>query len=121
MKNIKKITLIAGIVSASLMGSCKKEFLELQPPAQIPGSEAASTVANMASALNGAYYGLINTNLYGRTLPVFGDLLADNIFVSVSNSGRYLAEQNYSITVNDSDVSGVWSNSYNNILRANNI
>jgi hypothetical protein len=121
MKNIKKITLIAGIISASLMGSCKKEFLELEPYTQIPGSEAASTVANMTSALNGAYYGLINTNLYGRTLPVFGDLLGDNVFVSVANSGRYLNEQNYSITVNDGDVSGIWNTSYNDILRANNV
>lgn len=121
MKNIKKITLMAGIISATLMGSCKKEFLELQPYTEIPGSEAATTVANMTSALNGTYYGLISTNLYGRTLPVFGDLLADNVFVSVANSGRYLNEQNYSITVNDADVSGIWSNSYNNILRANNV
>jgi hypothetical protein len=121
MKNIKKLTIVAGFVSATLMGSCKKEFLELQPYTQIPGSEAASTVANMTSALNGAYYGLINTNLYGRTLPVFGDLLADNVFVSVANSGRYLNEQNYAITVSDGDVSGIWSTSYNDILRANNV
>lgn len=121
MKNINKITLIAGVLSATLLGSCKKSFLDLKPYTDIPAGDAVNTPANMSSALNGTYNGMINTNLYGRTLPVFGDLLADNVFVSVANSGRYTNEQSYNIPVNDADVSGIWTQSYAVILRANNI
>ncbi|WP_158828678.1 RagB/SusD family nutrient uptake outer membrane protein [Mucilaginibacter lacusdianchii] len=121
MKTINKITLMTGLIATSVLGSCSKDFLDQQPYTQVPVEEAVSTPASMASALNGAYTALNNVNLYGRTMPVFGDLRADNVFVSAANSGRYTSENNYSITVSDADVSGLWSNSYATILRTNNI
>lgn len=121
MKNINKTLIIAGALSATLLGACKKSYLDLKPYTDIPAADAVNTPSTIASALNGTYYGLIGVNLYGRTVPVFGDLLGDNTFISKVNSGRYLNEQNYSVTVNDADVSGIWSSTYTNILRANNI
>lgn len=121
MKTINKITLITGLIASSVLGSCSKEFLDRKPYTSIPAGDAVNSAANMASALNGAYLTLNNTALYGRTLPVFGDLLADNIFVSAGNSGRYLPENTYSVTVGDADVNGIWTQSYIAILRANNI
>jgi hypothetical protein len=121
MKKINKIALIAGVVSTSLLWSCKKDFLELKPYTDIPAGDAVNSPANMKSALNGAYRTMMGVNLYGRTIPVFGDLLGDNVFVSAANSGRYIAEKNYSFTVTDGDISGIWNSSYSAILRANNI
>lgn len=121
MKTLNKVTLLTGLFVSSILVSCKKEFLDRSPYTQIPSGDAVNTVANMNSALTGTYAGLRSTNIYGRTLPVFGDLLADNVFVSVANSGRYLSESTYSVVVNDADVQGLWNDSYNDILRANNI
>jgi hypothetical protein len=121
MKKLNKLTLIIGVISTSLFWSCKKEFLELKPYTSIPAGDAVNTPANMQAALNGAYTSLRGVDLYGRTIPVFGDLLADNVFVSAASSGRYIAEKNYSFTVTDGDISGVWNSSYSDILRVNNI
>lgn len=124
MKKIYILTLIAGAAFATLLGSCKKSFLELQPHSEytVGEDDIPTTPSTLKEALNGVYSGLIlSINLYGRTIPVFGDVLADNAYVSTLNSGRYISEWNYSITVNDADVEGIWKDSYNDILRANNV
>jgi len=67
------------------------------------------------------YSGLKSVNLFGRTLPILGDLLGGNIYISTKNSGRYIPYQNLTYTVADGDASGIWIDAYNVILRANNI
>lgn len=121
MKSTFKNIIIGGVAFSALFSSCKKEFLDQQPYTSVNTTDALKTASDMQIALTGTYAGLRNTNLYGRTLPVFGDLLADNVFVSIANSGRYLSEKTYSIVVNDADISGIWSSAYSVILRANNI
>ncbi|RYY28181.1 MAG: RagB/SusD family nutrient uptake outer membrane protein [Sphingobacteriaceae bacterium] len=121
MKNTFKYIIMGSVAFSALFNSCKKDFLDRKPYTSVSTTDALKTASDMQIALTGTYAGLRSTNLYGRTLPVFGDLLADNIFVSIANSGRYLSEKTYSIVVNDDDVSSLWSNAYTVILRANNI
>jgi hypothetical protein len=121
MKSTFKYIIMTSVSFATLFSSCKKEFLDQKPYTGVSTTDALKTASDMQIALTGAYAGLRNTNLYGRTLPVFGDLLADNVFVSIANSGRYLSEKTYSIVVNDADITGIWTNAYAVILRANNI
>ena len=121
MKNFKTYIIAASAIASLLFGSCKKSFLDQKPYANIPSGDAVKTAADMQLALSGAYVGLRSTNLYGRTIPVFGDLLADNVFVSTVNSGRYISEYTYSVVNNDNDILGTWTDSYVTILRANNI
>jgi hypothetical protein len=64
---------------------------------------------------------LRSANLYGRTVPLIGDLLADNLFISSQNSNRYIAEFNYNYTNTNANASGTWGSAYTAILRANNI
>lgn len=121
MKNIFKYIMMGSIGFSMLFSSCNKEFLDQKPYTSVSTADAFKTASDMQIALTGTYAGLRNTNLYGRTLPVFGDLLADNVFVSIASSGRYLSEKTYSIAVNDGDIDDIWSNAYIVILRANNI
>lgn len=121
MKNTIKYIIIGSVAFSTLFSSCGKEFLDQKPYTSVSTDDALKTAADMRLALTGTYSGLRNTDLYGRTLLVFGDLLADNVFVSTVNTGRYLSEKTYAIVVNDGDVSGVWRNAYTVILRANNI
>ena len=112
------------IVATALLlslASCEKSFLELNPPTSLTPEYALATEADLQVALRGAYAGLKSTALYGRSLPVLGDIMADNTYQSVSNTNRYTAFNAYNYTVTDGDVSGLWSASYSVILRANNI
>ena len=101
--------------------SCKKDFLERTPYTSLSPAQALATETDLKVALNGTYQGLRNSDLFGRTVPVAGDQYADNAYVSVKNSGRYIAFNTYAITVADGNVGGLWTAAYNTILRANNI
>lgn len=107
-------------VAAVLLTSCKKDFLNLDPYAEVPTDAAITNEASMQAAANGMYAQLRNATLYGRTLPLWGDLLADNVFISTTNSNRYIPELNYTFT-NTYTNNNTWAAAYIAILRANNI
>ena len=104
-----------------MFSSCKKEYLELTPPTSLTPDQALGTEADLEVALRGAYSGLRSVNLYGRTLPVLGDIMSDNTYQSSQNTNRYTLFNNYSFDVTNADVNGIWTSAYTVILRANNI
>jgi hypothetical protein len=111
--------------------SCKKSFLELAPPTSVSPETALSTEADLLVAMRGMYAGLrtgvtIGTTSYapdafGRTIPVIGDVMADNGYQSSRNTNRYTLYNNYSFVVSDANALGLWASLYTAILRANNI
>lgn len=101
--------------------SCKKQFIERLPFTSLTPEQALATEADLQVALRGAYVGLRTTDYFSRTVPVLGDLMADNAYVSLTNSGRYIVFNNYTFTVADGNIAGFWRAAYNTILRANNI
>lgn len=120
-RQIKLYTTLAGFTAMVLLGSCGKSFLDTTPYVSVPTEEAFETVSDIENAVNGSYAGLSETDFYGRSLPVIGDLMGDNTYISVTNSGRYVPQQNYSVTVTDATVSVNWLDAYKVILRTNNI
>ena len=118
---MKKLVLY--IVAGTLLGlsSCKKDFLDLSPYDQVPQDVAIVDEAGMVAAVNGLYSQLRNASLYGRSLPLIGDLMADNVFISTTNSNRYLPEFNYTYISTNAFITGTWGEAYKAILRANNI
>lgn len=119
MKN-KGLKWLALCVSIGLAG-CDQNFLDLKPYDSVPFSDAIKTESDMSIAVNGMYSGLRSANLYGRTIPFIYDLMADNVYISATNSGRYLPQSNYSVNAQNGDIGGTWASAYNVILRANNI
>lgn len=115
-----KNLMLATVLLVSL-ASCKKSFLELNPPTSLTPEVALATEADLQVALRGAYAGLKSTALYGRSLPVLGDMMGDNTYQSTLNTNRYTTFNNNTYTVTDGDVAGLWSAAYSVILRANNI
>ncbi|SEM68672.1 SusD family protein [bacterium A37T11] len=103
------------------MVACSKSFLDQKPYTSVTPADALDSKADITIALNGAYAGLRDVSLYGRTLMVFGDLYADNVYTSIKNSGKYVSFDNYNVFPNDGDFTGMWSVAYNTILRVNNI
>ena len=121
---MKRITIKNMIVTTVLflsLASCEKSFLELKPPTSLTPEFALATEADLQVALRGAYAGLKSTALYGRSLPVLGDMMADNTYQSALNTNRYTSFNLYNYLVTDGDVAGLWNASYSVILRANNI
>lgn len=124
-----KVLGLAVIVAA--FASCSKSFLELTPPTSVSPETALSTEADLLVATRGMYAGLrtgvtIGTTSYapdafGRTIPVIGDVMADNAYQSSANTNRYTLYNNYSFVVTDGNALGFWASLYTVILRANNI
>ncbi|HKC36871.1 MAG TPA: RagB/SusD family nutrient uptake outer membrane protein [Chitinophagaceae bacterium] len=122
MRNIIKYKLVAVIAIATIvLPACKKDFLDKLPPTSLTPELALATEADLQTALMGTYAGLRATDFFGRTVPVFGDLNADNAYVSLTNSGRYTLFNTNNFTVADGNVVGMWRGAYTAILRANNI
>ena len=120
MKSINFIKILS-IVAILATLSCKEAFLDVKPGDSVPFATAIKTEAEMQGAVNGMYSALRSANLYGRTIPLLGDLMSDNVYVSASNSNRYITHGNYTVNALNGDVTNLWANGYNAILRANQI
>jgi starch-binding outer membrane protein, SusD/RagB family len=109
------------LIFAATFTSCKKSFLELNPPTSLTPGQALATEADLQVALRGAYAGLRGVDYFGRTIPIIGDVLADNAYQHSLNTNRYTLFNNYTYNQTDGNVLGIWTTAYNAILRANNI
>jgi len=121
MKQIlNRISLIVIVVIATAT-SCSKTYLDRLPPTSLTPSTAFLSETDMASALRGAYAGMRTLEYYGRSFPVFGDLIADNAYVSLTNTGRYVQFNTLLYNSSDGNITGFWNGAYAVILRCNNI
>ena len=101
--------------------SCSKSFLDLHPPNALPPENALKTESDLLVALRGVYSGLRAVDLFGRTVPVIGDLMADNVYKSIQSTPRYGPFNNYTVNQGNTAVVGLWTAAYQVILRCNNI
>lgn len=118
--NLKYKGMLLVLLVASFV-SCKKSFLELDPPTSLTPDKALATEADLLVALRGAYAGTRGVDYFGRTLPIIGDVMADNAYQHTLNTNRYTLFNNYTFNTTDGNVLGIWTSAYNDILRANNI
>src|ERR1700743_1031657 len=102
-----------------LLVSSSKNYLTRTPYNAQPFSTAIKTVTDLNIANTGMYSALRNTDIYGRTLPIKGDLMADNTYVTPSNSGRYLSLNTYAFSNADQYATAIWQNAYIAIKYAN--
>ena len=120
MKFIKS-TIPALVAGALLLTACNKDFLDLKPYNQIAADVALTNESDMQAAVNGAYAALRDVDLFGRTIPLIGDLMADNVYIATVNSNRYLTEFNYSYLNTHANSLASWTDAYNAIMRLNNV
>jgi starch-binding outer membrane protein, SusD/RagB family len=120
MKTNLKI-LILSIATLAGASSCKKSFFDLQPYDALPVNKAITNDADLSVAVNGMYASLRNVDLYGRTLPVKGDLAADNVYLRTGNSGRYLTFRDFNQTAANTEANNVWAAAYAAIKNANQV
>jgi len=120
MKKFKKLYILLAVAAIGAT-SCSKSFLDEKPPTADPVADAIKTENDMADAVNGMNNSMRSVNSFGATIPVLGDLLADNAYISTSNSGYWKSEQDYSFTASTTDVTSPYGQCYYTILQANRI
>ncbi len=117
----KKILRICLLAFMPLLFGCKKDFFDLKPTDALPANGSIKSDADLNTIANGMYAGLRNVDLYGRTLPIKGDLAADNLYLKTNNSGRYLIFRDFNQTVANAEAADVWDAAYDVIKRANTV
>ena len=119
---MKRIYIALFAMAATLLiSSCSKDFITHNPSDSINADDALTDEASLSAALNGLYGALRPAGLFGRDIPVIGDLQADNSFVETSNSIRYINQYAYTMSSASGVASEIWSGAYNAILLANRI
>ncbi len=121
MKKVQYKFIIASLAALLILGACSKSFITKAPNDSILTAEALASPSDLQTALNGAYAELRITQYYGRDFPVIGDLMADNTYVEVQNSNRYLTQYKYTVLTTDQVPFDIWPAGYTTILRVNNI
>lgn len=116
MKNNIKYYLI--VVLSLLLVSCGKDFLEIQPKQNLSTDNAITDVNSMQAAVNGVYSLLQSSDYYGRSMILIPDLMADNLFISAKNSGRYLDFDAFIVQERDGYVEDAWNVMYAVIINA---
>ena len=120
MKNIKyNLCILVALVS--ILSSCKKSFLEEQPSTSVSVATAINTESDMMDATAGMYTAVKSSSFLGRDAAVLGDLLADNTYLSTSNSGRFITQNNFTFTATTTEPANIWGQGYYAILQANRI
>jgi tetratricopeptide (TPR) repeat protein len=119
MKKITNIFILLTIVIG--LTSCGKAFLNEVPPNADPVNDAIKTESDLADAVNGMYNSMRSTNSFGTNIPILGDELADNVYVSSSNSGYFTTEQNYLLLSTNAEAQSIYAQCYYTILQANRI
>ena len=104
-----------------LVTGCKKSYLELKPYDQVALDIAIQTEGDMQAATNGIYSAMRNANLFGRDIELRADVLADNVYISATNSNRFLEYYQVNYNALSASAAATWNSGYATILRANNV
>lgn len=117
---MKKLTiyLLAGSLTVAGFSGCSESFLEIQPEQSVATETAVTDVNTLQTALNGVYSKLQQNGYYGRTAYVIPELMADNLFLSLRNTGRYLDYNNFVVREQDSYADDLWNAGYEVIINA---
>ena len=117
-KNIIKNVMLAFIMALPF-GACN-DIIDLKSVNNLPTSTALQDLKGVTTALFGAYDGMQALNYYGRDFIVFPEVRADNAYVAITNSNRFLSDYNYQLSANTTQT-GFWNAAYAAILDANNV
>ena len=117
---IAKLIIVSATAVSLVVSGCNKK-LELAPGDSLPTSTALGTLKGINAAMVGMYAQLRGVNYYGRGFFIYGDLSADDVYLSKANSNRFLSTFQRNYAANDADMLGLWAAMYAAIAQSNNI
>lgn len=101
-----------------LTASCSESFLDIDPEQSVAAESAVVDLVTLQTALYGTYSKLQNNNYYGRTMYIIPELMADNLYLSSRNTGRYLEYENFVVSERNGEAEGLWEKGYEVIVNA---
>lgn len=115
---IKYIKLFITICVLSATASCSSDFLDIDPEQNVAAEKAITDINTLRTALNGVYSKLQSSDYYGRSMYVIPELMADNLFLSTRNTGRYLDYDSFIVSEEDTFADGSWNVLYEVVVNA---
>ena len=105
---------------ALILSACGKDLLDIDPSGSLPTDGAIASVADIESALLGAYSQFQNSDYYGRYFVLVPDVMSDDVKQNSSaNRAKEWAE--FSGTSLDFISEEVWTEIYEGINRLNTV
>ncbi|MCF8715378.1 RagB/SusD family nutrient uptake outer membrane protein [Joostella atrarenae] len=114
--NIKNIIICLCAIIA--LTACSSDFLDIDPEQNVPSENAVTDIKTLQTAINGVYSKLQSDAYYGRSMYVIPELMADNLYLSSRNTGRYLDFDNFIVNEENSYVEDTWNAIYEVIANA---
>ncbi|MBT9395206.1 RagB/SusD family nutrient uptake outer membrane protein [Hymenobacter sp. NST-14] len=114
------ISTLAVLGLLSLGASSCSDFLEPEPRNQVDRSQVFTDLEGARAALNGTYGNLLSANNTGLRVPIFADMLADNL-AHTGTFPSFSQIKNLAILPDNAEVTNMWSSLYSTINRANNV
>ena len=102
----------------TLTASCSESFLDIDPEQSVAAESAVIDLVTLQTALNGTYSKLQSNDYYGRTMYIIPELMADNLYLSSRNTGRYLEFENFVVSERNGEAQGLWEKGYQVIVNA---
>ncbi|MBC9796147.1 RagB/SusD family nutrient uptake outer membrane protein [Sinomicrobium weinanense] len=116
IRNIKHI--IASLLIFACIASCSSDFLDIDPEQNVAAENVVTDVNTLQTALNGVYSKLQNSDYYGRSMYVIPELMADNLALSIRNTGRYIDYDGFVVNEEDSYANDLWNALYEVVVNA---
>ena len=116
---MKKIYSISILISILILGSCKKDFLDIKPQQSVFPEDVFSSLSTTRAAVNGLYSLMQSYSYYGRDAMVIPEVLSDNMTRSVKTGNRYTGMNTLTHTATDANVSRMWNQMYQVVTNAN--
>lgn len=114
----KYIFIISTILLIVFSNSCSERDLELIPPQQDEITNVNSEM-QLQMLLNGGYLSITSADLFGTKAMLYGDLMSDNMFVSIANPA-FLSTFNFNFNASQQkEFSGFYSGLYAVIANCN--
>jgi hypothetical protein len=105
------------LAAALLLAGCS-DFLDQQPPADLPNDRAITSAAGARAALAGAYAAMQSGSYYGGDYLNYNDLYADNALHSGTFTDYADAGAN-NLRADNEAILGIWNAIYDAIKRDN--
>ena len=114
--NIKHI--ISCFCAIIALSACSSDFLDIDPEQNVPSENAVVDIKTLQTAVNGVYSKLQSDAYYGRSMYVIPELMADNLYLSSRNTGRYLDFDNFIVNEENTYVEDTWNAIYEVVANA---
>ena len=122
MRNFIKNTvkgLVLSTLAVSLMTSCGKDFLNIEPELSIPEEFVFSSAERVEAQVNGLYASIKDGQFYGGRYLIYNDIRAEEFMNRVANNVTGYSTYQFSNDESDQYIANFWIRGYLTINRVN--